>query len=127
MEQKLYKDIDLSFEGNPITKDLTIRKGSVAISQSLKNLILTNTLERPYKPEIGTGITKLLGEPVSVVNIAIMKKKISELIGKYEPRVEIIDTTIRINNAEQMYKIYIQYNIINQVAIYTEQITLKRI
>ena len=125
--EKLYKDIDLSFEENPITGDLTVRKSVLAISQSLRNLVLTNTMERPYKPDIGTGITALLGEPVSSVNVAIMKKKIIELIVKNEPRVELITIDIKANNKEQLYKINIQYNIINQIDIFTESISLKRI
>ena len=124
---KVYKDIDIAFFGNPITYDLSSKKGVEAISQSLKNLVLTNTYERPYKPEIGTGLTKLLGEPISSVNVALMKKKIHELIKTYEPRVELVEVDVKANNTEQAYKVYIKYNIINTIEIYTETITLKRI
>ena len=37
-----YIDFDLKFQKNPLTKGLVVRKDASAISQALKNLILTN-------------------------------------------------------------------------------------
>ncbi len=57
-----YKDFDLSFRKHPVTKKLIIKKNDEAVKQALKNLILTNLFERPFRPLFGSDITKTLFE-----------------------------------------------------------------
>ena len=43
-----FSDIDLNFAKNPLTKDVNIVVDENAIKRSLRNLIQTNTYERPF-------------------------------------------------------------------------------
>ena len=59
----LYSDFDLAFIKHPNTKDVTILKDLDSVKQSIKNLILTSRGERPFNPNLGSGIRALLFEP----------------------------------------------------------------
>ena len=55
-----FKDISASFKVNPLNDDLIHIKNETAIARSIRNLILTNTGERPFSPILGCNITGLL-------------------------------------------------------------------
>ena len=46
-KEQIYKDLDLTFDINPLTGDISKKVGVDAIKQSLKNLILYNIFEKP--------------------------------------------------------------------------------
>ena len=79
---RLYRDIALSFETNTATKDVIVKKDVDAVKQSVKNLILTNHYERPFRPEIGSGVTQLLFEPLDPITAQSLKR----VIGPQVPR-----------------------------------------
>ena len=54
------KDFDLSFRRHPSTGKLLMKKDDEAVKQSLKNLVLTNRYERPFRPEFGGDVRKRL-------------------------------------------------------------------
>lgn len=92
---KQFRDLDLSFRINPFTKDLYLKTDEEAIKTALKNLIKTKNFERPFHPEIGTQIHSLLFENNSAaVNIA-MQRTIVDAIETYEPRVRIVNVSVK--------------------------------
>ena len=54
----LYKDLNLFFTPNPVTKDVSKVTDVQAIKRSVRNLVLLNPGEKPFHPEIGTGRPK---------------------------------------------------------------------
>jgi hypothetical protein len=58
----LYKDLNLFFTPNPVTKDVSKVTDVQAIKRSVRNLVLLNPGEKPFHPEIGTGIRASLFE-----------------------------------------------------------------
>ena len=59
---KIYSDIDLRFTANPISGDVAKKYDVNAVKQSLRNLVLTQYYERPFQPNLGSPIYKLLFE-----------------------------------------------------------------
>ena len=57
-----YSDLDLNFTIHPVKKDINRNLGERAVINSVKNLILTNHYERPFQPNIGSNIRRLLFE-----------------------------------------------------------------
>ena len=55
-----FKDLDLNFTIHPVKKDINKNIGTMAIVNSIKNLILTNHYEKPFHPEIGSNVRRLL-------------------------------------------------------------------
>ncbi len=71
-----YSDLDLDFKINPITGDINKKKGVDAIKRSIRNLIFTNYYERPFKPELGSGVPALLFDNVDVMTASTIKDAI---------------------------------------------------
>ena len=59
-----FRDLDLSFNIHPVRKDVNVHKSERAVINSIKNLVLTNHYERPFQPELGSNIRRLLFENV---------------------------------------------------------------
>lgn len=54
--KNVFTDIPMFLSRNTFTGDLSIRKDSLAIKDSIKNIILTLFHERPFDPEFGTNV-----------------------------------------------------------------------
>ena len=91
---KIYKDLDLNFTRNPVTNDVTRIEDIDAVKRSVKNLVQTNFYERPFHPELGCGIRELLFENYSPIIGIFLKRKIAEVINRYEPRVSLVNVTL---------------------------------
>ena len=110
---RIYKDIALSFEKNAATKDVIIKKDIDAVKQSVKNLILTNHYERPFRPEIGSGINNLLFEPLDPITANSLSRVIGEVITNFEPRAQLISVDARPNLDSNSYEVTINFRVIN--------------
>ena len=84
-----FKDVSLSFEPHPITKDLTILRNERAIHHSLKNLMMIMFGEVPFNYEIGSDIRSYLFEVMDPATAHLMVIEIKRVINEYEPRVII--------------------------------------
>jgi len=122
-----YKDLDLNFAIHPIRKDINVYKAEYAVINSVKNLILTNHYERPFQPEIGSNIRKLLFENVDVVLAAQIEREIEETINNFEPRVQISTVTATPSVDENGYKIILEFFVINNPDPITIKFFLERI
>lgn len=89
-KQEIFSDLDMSFTAHPITGFLSRKTNRLAVRQSVKNLILTETYERPYKPLLGCGIRNYLFEPFTPITRKLMEDSIRETIDNYEPRASLI-------------------------------------
>ena len=110
---RLYRDVALSFETNAATKDVIVKKDVDAVKQSVKNLILTNHFERPFHPEIGSGITNLLFEPLDPITANSLSRVIGEVITNFEPRAQVVSVDARPNAEANSYEVTIDFRIIN--------------
>ena len=57
-----FKDLNLSFKKHPVTDDLVVTKDAAAIKQAITTLLLTDRGERPFQPDIGSGLRSFLFE-----------------------------------------------------------------
>ena len=89
-KQEIFSDLDMSFTAHPITGFLSRKTNRLAVRQSVKNLILTEQYERPYKPLLGCGIRNYLFEPFTPITRKLMEDSIRETLNNYEPRANII-------------------------------------
>ena len=117
---KRYKDLDLSFTPHPIKKDVNIFVDDTAIINSVKNLLLTNHYERPFNPDLGSNIRKLLFENIDAVTAIMIEREITQTIANFEPRVGVIGTTVIPDYTNNGFNIQLYFNIINR----TEPITI---
>jgi phage baseplate assembly protein W len=82
-----FKDISLSFDPHPVTKDLPVIKNESAILRSVRNLVQTIPTERFFNSALGSDVTKSLFEFVDFGTAAIVRDQIISSIKNFEPRV----------------------------------------
>ena len=92
--QKIYSDIDLTFNRQPGKGDIALRYDEQAVISSVRNLLLTNFYERPFQPAIGSNINGLLFENISPITASIIETEIQNVLDNFEPRATISDITV---------------------------------
>jgi phage baseplate assembly protein W len=122
-----FRDLDLNFAIHPITKDVNIYKAEYAVINSVKNLILTNHFEKPFQPEVGSNIRRLLFENVDSIMAAQIEREIEETITNFEPRVQISSVIAIHAPDENGYKIRLEFFVINNPDPITINFFLERI
>jgi len=118
-----FKDISASFQINPLNNDLIAIKNTTAISRSIRNLILTKRGERPFEPNLGSGVYDLLFENIDKQTATIIRDEIILVIENYEPRVEIIEVLVKPNYDAASMDATIQYEIVG-INVPTQELTL---
>ena len=127
VSERSYKDLDLNFTAHPVKKDVSKHINERAIINSVKNLVSTNFYERPFRPEIGSGVRQILFELVDSVSGAVLERQISEVINNFEPRVSIDSIIATPAPDENGYHVTMQFFIINLPNPITINFFLERI
>jgi phage baseplate assembly protein W len=73
---RTFKDISLSFEPHPVTKDLQILKNESAIKRSVRNIIETIPSEKFFNPNFGSRVNELLFDFVDVGSALLIEEEI---------------------------------------------------
>ena len=123
---RLFSDLDFNFTAHPVTKDVVRRYDENAVKTALKNLILTSNYERPFHPEIGTPIKSLLFEPATPLLAAAIKQAVVNTINNFEPRVELSDVSVSVDEDSNSVAISIEFKIVNTTRPLTLDLTLER-
>ena len=84
---KAFKDISLSFEPHPVTKDITVIKNANAIKRSIRNIVQTIPGERFFNPILGSDVRSSLFDFVDFGTASVIQKEITTAIENFEPRV----------------------------------------
>ena len=87
LSEKAYSDLDLLFRKHPQTGDVVVRTDAEAVKRSVRNIVLTNHYERPFKPGFGGSLRNLLFELNTSRQLQKAQKRIKKLIETFEPRV----------------------------------------
>ena len=82
-----FKDISLSFEPHPVTKDLPILANERAIVRSVRNLVETIPTERFFNSNLGSDIRDMLFDNFAGSSVMIIEDMIRTTIRNFEPRV----------------------------------------
>jgi phage baseplate assembly protein W len=84
-----------------------------AVKRSVKNLIQTNFYERPFHPELGSGVRGLLFENFTPITGIFLKRKIEEIIKNYEPRASLQNITLEDDGDRNRLKVSIYFYVQN--------------
>ena len=111
---KAFKDIDLSFEPHPITKDLKVLKNENAIRRSIRNIVQTIPTERFFNPVLGSEVKSSLFEFVDFGTAATIKRQIEVAVENFEPRIENLQAYVNPNPSENTFDITVFFDIVGQ-------------
>ena len=122
--KRVYKDLNLNFTANPVTKDVTTVTDVIAVKRSGRNLLLTNHYDRPFHPEIGSNIPYLLFENFGPVTGNQISRAIEEVITNFEPRAIVENVECFPLPNENTYDIRVYFYVENMPAELQEFQTL---
>lgn len=86
----VFKDFDLNMKVHPITGKLIIRKNSESIKQAIKNLVLTDKGERPFRPLFGSDIRSRLFDLYDPATESNITSDVTLAIENYEERALLL-------------------------------------
>jgi len=109
-----FKDISLSFDPHPVTKDLPILTNERAIIRSIRNLVETIPTERFFNSTLGSNVRRSLFEFVDYATASVIKDQIIEVISNYEPRVTNVVVQVDPIPDLNEFEITITFDIIGQ-------------
>lgn len=124
---KIFKDLDLDFAPHPVTGDVRKKVGDEAIKRSVRNLVLTNFYERPFRSYIGSNAQKLLFEPMNYLTSTYLKNAIVEVITNFEPRVTLLDVSVNVDEDRNGYNATLRFYVNNVPVPIISTIFLERI
>jgi len=109
-----FKDISLSFEPHPVTKDLPILKNEAAIRRSVRNLVETIPTERFFNSIIGSNVRSSLFDFVDFGTASVIEDQIRVTIENFEPRVTNLRLDVDPQPDDNTFEITVIFEIIGQ-------------
>jgi phage baseplate assembly protein W len=122
-----FRDLDLSFNIHPVKKDINKHVGVKAVINSIKNLVLTNHYEKPFQPEIGSNVRKLLFENIDELTSIALQREIAQVIANYEPRASVSKVYVFADYDNNGFNVEVEFSVINQSDPITITFFLERI
>lgn len=111
---RAFKDISLSFEPHPVTKDLPILKNERAIIRSVRNIVETIPTERFFNPDFGSDVRSSLFGIIDFATSSIIEDQIKTSITLYEPRVENVQVNVNPEYDDNSLEVTVIFDIIGQ-------------
>jgi phage baseplate assembly protein W len=125
--QRDYTDLDLNFTANPVTKDIAVKVGPDAIARSVRNLVLTNFYDRPFRSYIGSNAQKLLFDNMDSSTARLLEQTIQQTIENFEPRVSVVGIKVLADPDNNRYLAKIAFAIDNRPEPFQTTLFLERI
>ena len=125
--QELFSDFLINFDRVPTTGSLARVTNEDSVNQRIRNIVLTNLLERPYQPGFGSKINAVLFEPMDASSAQSLDTTIRAAIRNNEPAATIVRLDVIPSAQEDSYRIDLYYTMINtQDQVFFAPITISR-
>jgi len=98
----IYKDLNLYFTRNPVTSDVSMVTDVQDIKRAVRNIVLLNPGEKPFHPEIGTGVRGALFENFTPPILQALRDRIEAVVSRYEPRVTVQSVSFNDPDSQRM-------------------------
>ncbi len=107
-----YSDLDLFF-GKNSNEDVNIIGDVQAVKRSVRNLVLMNQFEKPFHPEIYSGVRGQLFELMTPSTAIILARQIQDVIENFEPRARLIGVRAFPNLDANAYDVSVEFYVVN--------------
>ena len=108
-----YTDHDLFFGKKVSDQDVNKVTDVQAVKRSIRNLVLLNHYEKPFHPEIASGVSGMLFELMSPITGNIIARKIQDVIRNFEPRARLVSVRALPDMDRNSYEVIIEFYIVN--------------
>ena len=124
---KEHIDIDLNFTPKATSGDIFKKTQLSAVKQSIKNLLMTNRLEKPFVANFGANITGMLFELADGESDYFLKKDIVSTIQIFEPRVQVLNLDVKVDPDYNRLGVKLEFKIRNTNEVAEFSTTLRRL
>ena len=111
---RAFKDINLSFNAHPVTKDITVLKNENAIKRSVRNIVNTIPRERFFNPTLGSDVRSSLFNFGDYGTASVIQKQIQIAIENFEPRVDNLQINVFPRPDSNEFEVNVIFDIIGQ-------------
>ena len=111
---RAFRDISLSFEPHPVTKDLPILKNENSIRRSVRNLVETIPTERFFNSSLGSDVRGSLFDFIDFGTSSVIEDQIRTTIENFEPRVDNLFINVDPRPDDNAFNITIFFDIVGQ-------------
>ena len=109
---KQYRDLDLFFSRKS-NKDVNKVTDIEAVKRSVRNLVLLNSYEKPYHPEIAGDVRALLFENMTPLTSAVIARKVQDVIENFEPRARLTGVQAIPDFDRNAYEVTVYFYVVN--------------
>ena len=109
---KQYRDLDLFFSRKS-NKDVNKVTDIEAVKRSVRNLVLLNSYENPFHPEIAGDVRGLLFENMTPLTSAVIARKIQDVIENFEPRARLTGVQSIPDFDRNAYEVTVYFYVVN--------------
>ena len=110
---KQYVDLDLFFGKKNSDRDINTITDIQSVKRSIRNLVLLNHYEKPFHPEIASGIRDMLFENITPIVGNVLARKVEDVINNYEPRARLISVRSLPDVDRNGYEIVVTFYVVN--------------
>ena len=109
---KQYRDLDLFFSRKS-NKDVNKVTDIEAVKRSVRNLVLLNSYEKPFHPEIAGDVRALLFENMTPLTSAVIARKVQDVIENFEPRARLTGVQAIPDFDRNAYEVTVYFYVVN--------------
>jgi|TARA_R110000744_G_scaffold64665_1_gene133015 phage baseplate assembly protein W len=123
----VYSDFFTDFSVNSATGRLNTKTNEIAVTQSVRNLLLTDHYERPFQPNIGSNLRAMLFENFTPATELQVETYVKEVFDNHEPRANLIEVSTIPNADMNSIGVTIVFSIINSTAPTQMDLMIERV
>tara|TARA_B100001778_G_scaffold320178_1_gene310332 strand:+ start:836 stop:1237 length:402 start_codon:yes stop_codon:yes gene_type:complete len=109
-----FKDISLSFEPHPVTKDLPVLKNERAITRSVRNIVETIPTEKFFNSLFGSDVYRSLFDFVDFGTAVIIQDQIKTSLKNFERRINNVRVEVDPKPDDNNFDVTVIFDIIGQ-------------
>ena len=109
-----FKDISLSFEPHPVTKDLPVLKNERAIIRSVRNIVETIPTEKFFNSIFGSDVYRSLFDFVDFGTASIIQEQIKTALNNFERRINNVKVEVEPRPDDNDFEVTGIFDIIGQ-------------
>lgn len=122
----VYTDLDLFFSPKP-SGDVYKKQDAAAVKQSVKNILMTNFMEKPFNNSFGGNLNSFLFELDTNVEADILRDQIFETVTLHEPRALMRDVFISLDPEKNTINVTVSFQVLNSVEPVSLELALTRL
>ena len=129
-----FTDVDLTFQNKPgadpannLLTDIFKKSDAAAVKQSVKNILLTNSTEKPFRPYFGGDLNSFLFDVDADYDEDEIREAVAAAITNYEPRAAVKGIDVILIPDNNTINITVKFQVISSTQIEEVNVSLTRL